>query len=55
MLDLKPDGIHARCPIILGSPTDVQTVLEIYAKHSDEAAAAVAAAAATAGKVKELA
>ena len=39
MLDLKPDGIHARCPIILGSPTDVQRVLDIYEKHTQEAAA----------------
>lgn len=51
MLDLKPDGIHARCPIILGSPRDVERVLDIYAKHSQEAAAA----AAKPEKVKELA
>jgi hypothetical protein len=40
VLDLKPDDIHARCPIILGSPTDVQRVLDIYDKHTQETAAA---------------
>lgn len=50
MLDLKPDGIHARCPIILGSPHDVQRVLDIYAQHSQSQPAP-----AKAEKVKEFA
>lgn len=50
VLDLKPDGIHSRCPIILGSPHDVQRVLDIYAQHSQSQAAP-----AKVEKVKELA
>merc|ERR1719247_1331585 len=34
MLDLVPSDIHERCPVILGSPRDVNIVLELYAKKS---------------------
>lgn len=44
VLDLKPDGIHARCPIILGTPSDVQLVLGVYEEHTAKAAAAAEAA-----------
>jgi fructose-1,6-bisphosphatase I len=30
MLDLVPTNIHERCPVILGSPRDVNMVLERY-------------------------
>ena len=30
MLDLVPTDIHERCPVILGSPRDVNKVLEMY-------------------------
>ena len=32
MLDLVPTDIHERCPVILGSPRDVQKVLAGYAQ-----------------------
>jgi len=31
MLDLVPTDIHERCPVILGCPRDVNTVLQMYA------------------------
>ena len=31
MLDLVPTDIHERCPVILGSPRDVNAVLKRYA------------------------
>merc|ERR1719359_2536874 len=31
MLDLVPTDIHERCPVILGSPRDVNKVIEMYA------------------------
>ena len=30
MLDLQPANIHDRCPVILGSPRDVDKVIEFY-------------------------
>ena len=30
MLDLVPTDIHERCPVILGSPRDVDLVLAKY-------------------------
>ena len=30
MLDLVPSNIHDRCPVILGSPRDVEVVLNMY-------------------------
>ena len=30
MLDLEPGNIHDRCPVILGSPRDVDLVLSRY-------------------------
>ena len=30
MLDLVPTDIHERCPVILGCPRDVNTVLGYY-------------------------
>jgi len=32
MLDLVPASIHDRCPVILGSPRDVELVLSQYKK-----------------------
>lgn len=32
VLDLVPNEIHAKCPIIMGSPRDVQVVFDQYAK-----------------------
>lgn len=34
VLDLQPSHVHDRCPIILGSPRDVNRVLDIYAQVS---------------------
>jgi len=31
MLDLVPTDIHERCPVILGSPRDVNKIIEMYA------------------------
>jgi fructose-1,6-bisphosphatase I len=31
-LDLVPDEIHAKCPIIMGGKRDVQVVYDEYAK-----------------------
>ena len=33
ILDLKPENIHQRVPVILGSPTDVDEYTEIVKKH----------------------
>jgi len=33
ILELKPDGIHCRRPIILGSITDVQELCDLYKKY----------------------
>jgi len=33
VLDLVPDQIHAKCPIIMGGKRDVQRVYDQYAKH----------------------
>lgn len=33
VLDIKPENIHQRSPIILGSADDVNDVLELYKKH----------------------
>lgn len=33
VLDLIPDHIHAKCPIIMGGKRDVQRVYDQYAKH----------------------
>ena len=32
ILDIKPDNLHQRVPLYVGSPKDVQQVLEIYTK-----------------------
>jgi fructose-1,6-bisphosphatase I len=32
VLDLKPTGVHERCPIILGSVSDVEHILSFYNK-----------------------
>ncbi len=32
ILDIKPDNLHQRVPLFVGSPKDVQQVLEIYTK-----------------------
>jgi len=31
ILDLKPNGIHDKCPVIIGCKRDVQRVLSYYA------------------------
>lgn len=31
MMELEPKGVHERCPVILGSERDVNTVLSFYA------------------------
>lgn len=36
VLDLVPDEIHAKCPIIMGGKRDVQVVYDQYAKHGHE-------------------
>lgn len=33
VLDVKPDGIHQRVPLILGSPDDVKEYLACVQKH----------------------
>ncbi len=43
VLDLQPSHVHDRCPIILGSPRDVNRVLEIYAQASGTNGAAAPA------------
>ncbi|KAG1937533.1 fructose-1,6-bisphosphatase 1b [Pimephales promelas] len=34
VLDIKPDSIHQRVPVVLGSPDDVQEYISIYKKHA---------------------
>uniref|UniRef100_A0A9J7YXE5 Fructose-1,6-bisphosphatase 1 n=2 Tax=Cyprinus carpio TaxID=7962 RepID=A0A9J7YXE5_CYPCA len=34
VLDIKPDSIHQRVPVVLGSPDDVQEYISIFKKHS---------------------
>lgn len=43
VLDLKPTSVHERCPIILGSTSDVEHVLSFYAPGGSAAAAGGAA------------
>lgn len=38
VLDLHPSNVHDRCPIILGTPSDVQRVLDVYAQVISKAA-----------------
>jgi len=33
VLDLVPDEIHAKCPIIMGGKRDVEVVYQQFAKH----------------------
>jgi len=33
ILDIQPDKIHQRCPVILGSKDDVQDVLNLIEKY----------------------
>ena len=33
ILDIMPDSIHQRSPIFLGSPEDVNEIIELYKKH----------------------
>ncbi|CAL8234078.1 unnamed protein product [Boreogadus saida] len=33
VLDIQPTNIHERCPVVLGSPDDVQEYLAIFKKH----------------------
>jgi len=35
ILDIKPDGLHVRQPIFIGSPKDVQDYLDLVKKHKD--------------------
>lgn len=34
VLDVVPENIHQRVPIVLGSPDDVQEYLDLVKKHS---------------------
>ncbi|XP_051516442.1 fructose-1,6-bisphosphatase 1b [Myxocyprinus asiaticus] len=34
VLDIKPDTIHQRVPVVLGSPDDVQEYITIFKKHN---------------------
>uniref|UniRef100_A0A4D5R9T2 Fructose-1,6-bisphosphatase isozyme 2 n=1 Tax=Scolopendra viridis TaxID=118503 RepID=A0A4D5R9T2_SCOVI len=34
ILDIQPEAIHQRTPIFMGSPEDVQEVMDLIAKHS---------------------
>ena len=36
ILDLQPEKLHQRCPVILGSKDDVQDVLDLIKRHADE-------------------
>lgn len=36
ILDVQPDKLHQRCPVILGSKEDVQDVLDIIKRHEDK-------------------
>jgi fructose-1,6-bisphosphatase I len=33
VLDIQPTNIHERCPVVLGSPDDVEEYLAIFKKH----------------------
>ncbi|KAG5272281.1 hypothetical protein AALO_G00163680 [Alosa alosa] len=33
VLDIQPESIHQRCPVVLGSPDDVKEYIAIYKKH----------------------
>lgn len=37
VIDLVPDSIHAKCPIIMGGKRDVQVVFDQYKKHGVDA------------------
>lgn len=37
VIDLVPDAIHAKCPIIMGGKRDVQVVFDQYKKHGIDA------------------
>lgn len=34
ILEIKPSGIHERCPVFLGSADEVKEIIELYQKHS---------------------
>ena len=34
VLDIQPTNIHERCPVVVGSPDDVQEYLAIFKKHA---------------------
>ncbi|KAL2099932.1 hypothetical protein ACEWY4_004326 [Coilia grayii] len=34
VLDIQPETIHQRCPVVLGSPDDVQEYIAIFKKHN---------------------
>lgn len=34
VLDIQPESIHQRCPVVMGSPDDVQEYLAIAKKHN---------------------
>ena len=36
ILDVQPEKLHQRCPVILGSKEDVQDVLNIIQRHAGE-------------------
>lgn len=36
ILDIQPEKLHERCPVILGSKDDVQDVLDIIKRHADQ-------------------
>jgi len=36
VLDIQPTNIHERAPTYLGSPDDVQDVIDMYAKHASK-------------------
>lgn len=33
ILDIQPQTIHERCPVVMGSPDDVQEYISIFKKH----------------------
>jgi fructose-1,6-bisphosphatase I len=35
ILDVQPEKLHQRCPVILGSKDDVQDVLDIIQRHGN--------------------
>lgn len=36
ILDVQPEKLHQRCPVILGSKEDVQDVLNIIQRHASQ-------------------